>query len=469
MKYCPKCAKHSRDSAVLCIYCGSSFALSYEGEDSKEVDHSISAVARESTTIVEIVPFTVPQVSLDSRNGVHTDRNDVEAKTSAATPPSETVAIKPAIEAPIAASTNNSSSKSALGDLIESVPPGQSAATDKNSETVIASGALRLEKRFCALATRPGLIAAVTVVVFACAALLYLQFGYLNEADQSPDVVDEVIDQPVVVPAEALRSAPNRRERPSKIAISEKEKSLANTVSDAERALSNKDADTGQVGLPKRDRLALIVSLPPTDEYYPKSLISPGVAGSANVKVCINQEGSIQELPTIVKSSGNIELDLAAVSVVRAGRFSAEKESIDGNARYCAIVFVEFRQPKTQTFQAKESNGDPPIVIAASVDDTFSNCSYPSERPLIPNGRTASFAEMMRAQKLVKEYDRLTTQFQNCIKSRFSNGLVSEDLRGKEGAGVRRVNETYSDVEKLVEELNEQIKIFRRRTDSTGN
>jgi TonB family protein len=62
--------------------------------------------------------------------------------------------------------------------------------------------------------------------------------------------------------------------------------------------------------------------LPNTQEYYPAHLIRQGVEGTADVQVCVDANGRLQGMPTILRSSGHAGLDRGAVNVARDGRYA---------------------------------------------------------------------------------------------------------------------------------------------------
>lgn len=103
-------------------------------------------------------------------------------------------------------------------------------------------------------------------------------------------------------------------------------------------------------------------------------------------------------------------------------------------------------------------------AIRKGPDDIYSSCMRPLSRPSIPNGRTASREQMVSATRLVKEFDRLSTQFQNCVKEQ-EPSLGSRNLTRSAQVAEQKVNESFEEVSNLAGELNAQIRIFRVRSD----
>jgi TonB family protein len=62
--------------------------------------------------------------------------------------------------------------------------------------------------------------------------------------------------------------------------------------------------------------------LPNTEDFYPPSLIRQGIEGAAIVQACVDGNGVRRGEPTIEQTSGNAQLDEAAIRVARAGQFA---------------------------------------------------------------------------------------------------------------------------------------------------
>jgi periplasmic protein TonB len=62
--------------------------------------------------------------------------------------------------------------------------------------------------------------------------------------------------------------------------------------------------------------------LPDTEEYYPAAKRRDGVEGAADVRVCVDAQGTRQGEPLLESSSGDADLDRGALNVVRHGRYA---------------------------------------------------------------------------------------------------------------------------------------------------
>lgn len=144
-------------------------------------------------------------------------------------------------------------------------------------------------------------------------------------------------------------------------------------------------------------------------------------------------------------------------SVVREGVPSASDASLLAREAREAVVSESVEPAKV----ASPVRGD---AIRVGPDDIYSSCTRPLGRPSIPNGRTASREQMVSATRLVKEFDRISTQFQNCIKEQ-EPSLGSRNLSRRAQVAEQKVNESFEEASDLAGELNAQIRMYRARSD----
>lgn len=81
--------------------------------------------------------------------------------------------------------------------------------------------------------------------------------------------------------------------------------------------------------------------LPATVDYYPADRRRAGVEGASYVQVCVDTQGVRSTEPLIERSSGDAELDHAALNVARHGRYarSVQGEQAVPNCYHFRIVF----------------------------------------------------------------------------------------------------------------------------------
>ncbi len=76
------------------------------------------------------------------------------------------------------------------------------------------------------------------------------------------------------------------------------------------------------VAVPADTRVIGRNQLPDTEEYYPPAKRRDGVAGAADVRVCVDAQGVRQAEPVLERSSGDADLDRGALNVARHGRYA---------------------------------------------------------------------------------------------------------------------------------------------------
>lgn len=92
------------------------------------------------------------------------------------------------------------------------------------------------------------------------------------------------------------------------------------------------------------------------------------------------------------------------------------------------------------------------ILSAFLVPAAFAGCEQ-GEPPALPDGSTATEAQMADAVKAVKSYIAATEEYQAC--------LTAEGKRGK--MDVEGYNKSTERMEKLAANFNKQLKAFKSR------
>lgn len=98
-----------------------------------------------------------------------------------------------------------------------------------------------------------------------------------------------------------------------------------------------------------------------------------------------------------------------------------------------------------------------PAVLAISIGfaaSAHANCTL-SEAPVVPDGKTASEADMVAAQQAIRSFVAETQEYLACVQN---------EGRGRSGGDwTRRYNEASSQMEKLATEFNRQLRAFKSR------
>lgn len=118
-----------------------------------------------------------------------------------------------------------------------------------------------------------------------------------------------------------------------------------------------------------------------------------------------------------------------------------------------------YRLPITQTVMA---------VILLGAVAAEANCIAPEPPRTLPDGSTATYEDMLDAHRTVRAFDDDVRSFTLCLELELRELVADERL--EEGMKndlrelyVRRNDAAIDEVEYVVEQFNEQLRIFRER------
>jgi hypothetical protein len=107
------------------------------------------------------------------------------------------------------------------------------------------------------------------------------------------------------------------------------------------------------------------------------------------------------------------------------------------------------------------------MLIAAPV---HAACSYPTAPTKIPDGSSATLAEMQAAQKLVKKFDEEINAYTACIKleedaqlAKGGDKLTAEQKSAIQQQQAQKNNAAVDEDSNLAARFNEQIRVFKAR------
>jgi cell fate (sporulation/competence/biofilm development) regulator YmcA (YheA/YmcA/DUF963 family) len=110
------------------------------------------------------------------------------------------------------------------------------------------------------------------------------------------------------------------------------------------------------------------------------------------------------------------------------------------------------------------------VAIALLAAPVHAACSYPTAPTKIPDGATATLAEMVAAQKAVKQFDEQINAYTACIKleedaqlSKGGDKLTAEQKKAIEAQQAQKNNAAVDEDQALADRFNEQIRIFKAR------
>jgi hypothetical protein len=107
-------------------------------------------------------------------------------------------------------------------------------------------------------------------------------------------------------------------------------------------------------------------------------------------------------------------------------------------------------------------------VLALAAVPVHAACTYPKAPSAIPDGATATLADMVAAQKSVKEFDQEINEYTNCIKleedAQLKGDKLTDDQKKAIQAQQAMKNNAAVDADQaLADRLNEQIRIFKAK------
>jgi hypothetical protein len=110
------------------------------------------------------------------------------------------------------------------------------------------------------------------------------------------------------------------------------------------------------------------------------------------------------------------------------------------------------------------------IAATALAPVAYADCTYPQAPAHLPDGNTATLAQMLAAQKVVKNYNDDMTAYLACIKlERDSRVAQAGDKLSKQqkqelaAIEVQKNNAAVDQLHSVADQFNAQVKIFKAR------
>jgi hypothetical protein len=109
-------------------------------------------------------------------------------------------------------------------------------------------------------------------------------------------------------------------------------------------------------------------------------------------------------------------------------------------------------------------------LIALMAGPVHADCPYPAPPDKIPDGNTASLAEMMAVKKQVSDYDAAIGVYLDCIKKDTDDAIArggdkmsdkqKEDLEHMESS---RHNAAVAKLQDIADRFNEQVRAYKAK------
>ena len=105
------------------------------------------------------------------------------------------------------------------------------------------------------------------------------------------------------------------------------------------------------------------------------------------------------------------------------------------------------------------------IALASFSLAAHADCSYPKAPSAMPDGKTASEAEMVDAMKAFKAYNDEVTAFGSCLDLVTKNkGAGTAQLMQLKTLQMKKHNAAVDELQAKAKAFNEQVRLFKARS-----
>jgi len=110
------------------------------------------------------------------------------------------------------------------------------------------------------------------------------------------------------------------------------------------------------------------------------------------------------------------------------------------------------------------------VVAAVLAPAAHADCSYPQAPTPLPDGNTATLAQMLTGQKAVQAYNEQMNAYLSCIQlerdSRVAQGgdkLTKQQKQELEAIEIQKHNAAVDQLHTVADQFNAQVKIFKAK------
>jgi opacity protein-like surface antigen len=110
------------------------------------------------------------------------------------------------------------------------------------------------------------------------------------------------------------------------------------------------------------------------------------------------------------------------------------------------------------------------LAAAALASAAHADCSYPQAPSQIPDGNSATLAQMLSAQKAVQVYNQQMNAYLSCIQlerdsrvAQAGDKLTKEQKQELEAIEVQKHNAAVDQLHSVADQFNTQVKIFKAK------
>ncbi|TLY73955.1 MAG: hypothetical protein E6K43_09765 [Gammaproteobacteria bacterium] len=112
------------------------------------------------------------------------------------------------------------------------------------------------------------------------------------------------------------------------------------------------------------------------------------------------------------------------------------------------------------------------LTTALTAAPVRADCPYPAAPDKLPNGSSATLEEMVAGQKAVRAYDKAINDYVSCIDHELEAAIAKggDQLKPQQKADMQHVeaqkhNAAIDQLQSIADRFNEQVKVFKARTD----
>ncbi|HEX3843723.1 MAG TPA: hypothetical protein VHV80_05135 [Steroidobacteraceae bacterium] len=114
----------------------------------------------------------------------------------------------------------------------------------------------------------------------------------------------------------------------------------------------------------------------------------------------------------------------------------------------------------------------PAVIIAAAAfaPAAYADCTYPTAPNPIPDGNTATLAQMLSMQKTVQSYNEEMNAYLSCIQlerdsrvAQAGDKLTKQQKQALQAIEVQKHNAAVDQLHAVADQFNAQVKIFKAK------
>jgi len=112
------------------------------------------------------------------------------------------------------------------------------------------------------------------------------------------------------------------------------------------------------------------------------------------------------------------------------------------------------------------------VAIAAAIlaPAAYADCSYPQAPTQLPDGSTATLAQMIAGEKAVQGYNEQMNAYLSCLKleranwiARAGSKLTKQEKQEFEAIEIQKHNAAVDQLHAVADKFNAQVRVFKAR------